>query len=619
MRQMRRAWLMATWLLCLGLSPASAQQAVPRSILILDESAGAAAGPFYAGIVSALRASVNRDPSNQYSIYVEHLDLSRFRGPSYELGLNRFFSTKYKERPVGVIVAVGTGALEYILRSRGELWPAVPVVFTFVNPLSANALQLPADVTGTTFRLKFSDMIAAARVAVPDLIGVAVVGDAIDTLVAYRHFKDEIPVVAATGMQIIDLMGMPIREVRARVANLPARTAIVYTVMYSDGEGTYLTPVEALGRFADAANRPIVVTAETQIGQGAIGGFIASPSALGQAAAVPVLRTFQGETAATIPVNEGNFVKPVFDWRQLRRWDVSESQLPPGSEIRFRQLSAWDQYRWQIVAIATAVLLQTGLIHWLLYERRRRRVSEMVTRDALSELAHVNRLATGNELSASIAHEVMQPLTGIVSSANAGLRWLSAATPDVDKARAMLTQIVAAGHRAAEVVRAIRAMFKKSTDNDQPVEMSGLILATLDLVRRDLEEHNVAVETGLEERLPVLRADTVQMQQVLLNLIVNAIDAMTTSSSGERILSVRSEVRDGCICVSVADNGPGVSEEMLDKIFTPLFTTKAQGMGLGLSICRSIVEAHHGRIWASLHQPRGVIIHISLPIERPEP
>ena len=511
---------------------------MPRSILILDDSAGAAAGPFYAGIVSAVRTTVTRDPSNQFSIFVEHLDFNRFRGPEYETAVNTYFSAKYKGQSIGVIVAVGTGTLQYILRARQELWPAVPVVFTFVDPLILIGSELPADVTGVTFKLKFSDMVAAARAVVPDLAGVAVVGDPAHTLLPYRHFKDEIPAAAATGLEIIDLMGLPMREVKARVAHLPERIAITYLGMYSDGEGTYLTPVEALGRFVEVANRPIVVTAESQIGQGSVGGLVSAPSAIGQAAALPAMRILQGERAAAIPVSEGKVIKPIFDWRQLQRWNVSESQLPPGSEIRFRQLGAWDQYRWQIIAIAVAVVLQAGLIHWLLYERRRRRASETAARNTLLELVHVNRLATGNELSASIAHEVMQPLTGIVSSANAGLRWLSAATPDVDKARAMLTQIVAAGHRTAEVVRAIRAMFKKDTDNSQPVEMSGLIVSSLDLVRTDLEEHDVAVETHLEESLPVIKGDAIQLQQVLLNLIVNAIDAMTASSSGERMLRV---------------------------------------------------------------------------------
>ena len=123
--------------------------------------------------------------------------------------------------------------------------------------------------------------------------------------------------------------------------------------MYSDGEGTYLTPVEGLRRFADAANRPIIVTAETQLGPGT-GGYIAVPSTIGQGAAVQVLRILQGERAAAIPVSEGNFVKPIFDWRQLQRWGISESTLPPGSEIRFRELTIWQQYFWQTVAISRA-------------------------------------------------------------------------------------------------------------------------------------------------------------------------------------------------------------------------------------------------------------------------
>ena len=168
---MRRTWSIAAWLLCLVLSPASADEAVPRSVLILDDSAGAAAGPFYAGIVSAVRTTVNRDPSNQFSIFVEHLDFNRFRGPEYEVAVNTYFSAKYKGQSIGVIVAIGTGTLQYILRARQELWPAVPVVFTFVDPLSLSGLELPADVTGTTFRLKFSDMVAAARAVVPDLAG----------------------------------------------------------------------------------------------------------------------------------------------------------------------------------------------------------------------------------------------------------------------------------------------------------------------------------------------------------------------------------------------------------------------------------------------------------------
>ncbi len=616
MRRLKYALAMMTWLVSVA-TPVLAAEPVPRSILILDESAGAAAGPFYAGIVAALRASVNSDPSRQASIFVEHLDLSRFRDAAYQDTLIAFLENKYRGKPIGVIVAVGDGALNYTLRLQSESWTQTPVVFTMVDTGAASGVKLPANVTGTTFRLKLSQMVEAAKAVVPNLQSVAIVGDAFEHLVPYRHLQHELPAIAAAGIQITDLTAMPLRYVRRRVADLPARSAIIYTVMYSDGEGTYLAPVEALRRFADAATRPIIVTTESQIGAGGTGGFVVVSSALGQHAASLVMRIFEGESVSTIPITEGNAVRPVFDWRQLDRWNVGESQLPPNSDIRFRQPSAWDQYRWHIGAIAAAVLVQFMLIHWLLYERRRRQQSEAVARNTLFELAHINRVATGSELTASIAHEVMQPLTGMVSSANAGLRWLSGEKPDVDKVRAVLSQIVAAGHRTAEVVRAIRAVFKRETVNYQPVEMNRLILEVLDLVKGDLLEHGVSVEMRLNESLPTIVGDPIQLQQVVLNLVINAIDAMSSLSGEARAVRVRTDIEEGGIGISVEDTGPGVTPEILDQMFKPLFSTKTQGMGLGLAICRSIVEAHHGTISAAHHQPHGLIVKLYLPVNHP--
>ena len=609
MRLMCRPWVIVAGLFCSIVSTAFAEQAMPRDVLVLDDSGGAAAGPFYANIVSALRGSVNRDPSNQYSIFVEHLDLHRFRGPEYELGLQRFFVTKYKDRPLGVIVAVGAGALQYVLRSREELWPTVPVVFTFVDPQYLSAL--PADVTGTTFRLKLFDMIAAGRVVVPDLNGIALVGDPLKTLVPYRHMQDEIPAVTATGLQIIDLTGMPMREVRARVANLPARTAIIYPGMYSDGEGTYLTPVEGLRRFADAANRPIVVTAETQLGPG-IGGYIAMPSEIGQATAVQVLRILQGEQAAAIPISEGNYIKPVFDWRQLQRWGISESTLPPGSEIKFREPTAWEQYRMQLLAICAVLLGQAALIGWLFYEHRRRHLAEAVARNSMMELTHMNRVATAGELSASIAHEVNQPLTGIVTRAAAARRWLAAERPDIDKARAALDHIEAAGHRASDIVKNVRSMFRKDTQDKSRVDINKLIREVLGLVHIDLRKHQIELQSELNDQLPSVLGNQVQLQQVIMNLVMNAIDSMRSAQL--RVLTVRSKLngRD-VVQVSIEDTGVGIDPSNRDKVFKPLFTTKEHGMGMGLAICHSIIEGHEGKIWITAGKSGGTVFHVELP------
>ena len=509
-----------------------------------------------------------------------------------------FFATKYKDRPLGVIVAVGVGALQYVLRSRDEIWPGVPVVFTFVDPQLLSAL--PADVTGTTFRLKLSDMIAAARVVVPDLNQIAVVGDPLNTLVPYRHMQDEIPAVTATGLQIIDLTGRPMREIRTRVANLPARTAILYPGMYSDGEGTYLTPVEGLRRFADAANRPIIVTAETQLGPGT-GGYIAVPSAIGQGAAVQVLRILQGERAAAIPVSEGNFIKPIFDWRQLQRWGVSESTLPPGSEIKFRELTIWEQYFWQMVAISAVVVLQALLIAALFYEDRRRRRSEANAHVLMAELTHMNRVVTAGQLTASIAHEIRQPLAAIAAFGNAGINWLKHKTPDLDEVRSSLDNIIKPVHRADDVIKSVTALFKKESTTRREVNLNELVQQVLTSTARAIDSNRIVLETNfIDSPPPVVMADPVQLQQVILNLIMNAIEAMSASEHGARMLRIETSIDQAdSVVITVADSGPGFDAKVGEQLFKPFFTTKSSGMGLGLSICKSIIEAHGGQLTVS--------------------
>jgi signal transduction histidine kinase len=187
--------------------------------------------------------------------------------------------------------------------------------------------------------------------------------------------------------------------------------------IYLNNEGATYFPRDALVEIAKVANRPIVVDAETFIGYGAIGGLVADPSRLGEDAANVTLRILCGESASQIPIlPNGNRMRPIFDWRQLQRWGVNESRLPPGSEIRFRELSAWKRYRWQIVAIAGALLAQLVLIVGLFYEHRRRRLAEITSRQRLTELARINRRNMAGELTASIAHEVKQPLAAITAN-----------------------------------------------------------------------------------------------------------------------------------------------------------------------------------------------------------
>jgi PAS domain S-box-containing protein len=237
---------------------------------------------------------------------------------------------------------------------------------------------------------------------------------------------------------------------------------------------------------------------------------------------------------------------------------------------------------------------------------------------AQAELARVARVTTLGELTASIAHEINQPLGAMVANGNAGLRWLERAIPDVDEARAAFTRIVNDGHRAAEVIESIQAIFKNVDQEKVPTDINKLVRDTLGLMLGELRANHVSVQTKLVDNLPDVRGNRVQLQQVILNLIRNAIEAMNSVTNRARLLRIGSVIHepDG-VLVSVEDSGTGLNPEDTERIFDSFFTTKPQGTGMGLSISRSIIEGHQGRLSASSGIDQGAVFSVLLPAVRP--
>jgi signal transduction histidine kinase len=230
----------------------------------------------------------------------------------------------------------------------------------------------------------------------------------------------------------------------------------------------------------------------------------------------------------------------------------------------------------------------------------------------MAELTHMNRVATAGVLAASIAHEINQPLTGIVVSASAARRWLALSEPSIEEAQDALDQIERDGHRAGEIITSLRGMFKKETQARKPIDINKLIFTVLAIVRHELQTHGVDLRTQLDESLPALEGDRVQLQQVVLNLVMNAIEAM--QSAAPRTLSIRSCLsKPNFVHVAIEDTGTGIDPSNHDHIFNPMFTTKARGMGIGLSVCQSIVKSHNGRIWVTRGIEKGSIFQFELP------
>jgi PAS domain S-box-containing protein len=274
----------------------------------------------------------------------------------------------------------------------------------------------------------------------------------------------------------------------------------------------------------------------------------------------------------------------------------------------------WIQlYVFAIPDIETNEQLMFGMMQDIT-ESKRSKDALAATRAELVRVARVNRFGA---MTASIAHEINQPLAAMVANANAAQRWLSNPTPDLDEVRAALKRIGSDGHRAAELVQGIRAMFRNDGQKRILVDLNHLVREVLALVQGDLLERRVSVYTELSADVPQVMADRVQLQQVIMNLVTNAMDAMGPVTDRHPILRVKSEIRGGdSVVVAVEDSGTGIDPDKMDRLFDTFFTTKPDGMGMGLSICRSIIEAHSGRVWASAGVPHGSVFRFELPVKQ---
>jgi PAS domain S-box-containing protein len=248
---------------------------------------------------------------------------------------------------------------------------------------------------------------------------------------------------------------------------------------------------------------------------------------------------------------------------------------------------------------------------------RNLRESEQRYRDAQMALAHANRVTTMGQLTASIAHEVNQPIAATVTNAEAALRWLGGHPPDLEEVRQSLDAIIKDGNRAGDVIGRIRALVKKVPPRHDQLDINEAIHEVIEVMRSELLRNGVSLQTELAKRLPLIRGDRIELQQIVLNLIMNAVEAMSEASNGSRdlLISTAEDILNG-VLVAVRDSGPGLNPESLERLFDPFYTTKPGGMGMGLSICRSIIEAHGGRVWAAANEPHGASFHFSLPVRR---
>ncbi len=615
----RRCWsavLILSGCFCFSIAQGAEETEAAWRVVILHSSDIAL--PASVLLEQTARKTLLAKATRRIEFYTESLDGLRLPNSEYESTFVEFLRKKYKDRKPNVIIAVVPLALDFVQQHRLELWSEIPVVFCVIPEEVIRGRILGSGVTGVCMDYDIAGTINLAITLQPNarrLVLVAGVGDP-DKLWLQKCEQD---LARYTRLQTVILTNRSMPELMEAVHRLPRDSIVFYVSVYRDTTGQVFVPRDALKQLSQISGAPIYGAVDTFLGYGIVGGMISSWETQGRRAAQIALRILAGENPQAIPIEPSPPAEPMIDWRELQRWRIKEDQLPQGTIAAFRQPSFWDSYRWYVVAVGVAVAAQSALIISLLSQRARRRRAEILAQRQQTDLAHASRLTMVGELTASIAHEINQPLGAILSNAETAEILLQSKQPHLEEVHQILADIRKDDQRASEVIRRMRELLRKRELELELIDLNTVASDVLRLVDGETHRRGVEIEKRFADTLPAVRGDVIHLQQVLLNLILNGMEAMSESSESNRRITMRTAYDgNGNVEVAVEDSGPGIPPDRLSRLFDSFFTTKTHGMGLGLSIVRSIVGAHGGRIWAENNSSGGACFRFTLPVNGKE-
>jgi signal transduction histidine kinase len=546
-----------------------------------------------------------------YDVYAEYRDGERFAGPEQDRRFAEEILGKYAGLPIDAVLTFGPGALAFAADTADAFAPGAPVAYGAVARAQIEGRTLPATFGGVVAAFDVAGTVRLARSLQPQARRVVVLsGSAPFDRNWEASARDALAEVRGVAVEYVS--GLTLAGFEDFAAEVDPDTILLILTIFEDAAGERFIPRDAVERITARAAAPVYGVYDTYVGAGALGGVFSTFEGIGAAVAKLALEAL-GPRRPSLGMAAAP-VSAVVDWRQVRRFGLDASALPPDVATLFREVGTWERYRAQILITLAVILAQTATIAALVVQGRRRRRAEAAVAEGRLELAHLSRVAQLGELSGALAHELNQPLAAILANAEAGERLMTQSPPDLAEVRAILGDIVEDDRRAAAVVGELRQLIAKRAPVLVEIDLNAVVAATLRLVGNEMRMRGVSVDTRLERgRLPV-RGNKAQLQQVLINLMVNAADAMAGRPAEERRMTIEtSRRRDGRRELAVRDIGPGVAPEMRDGLFRAFRTTKPHGLGLGLSICRTIAESHGGTLDFDPAADRGARVVLALP------
>jgi len=726
--QIRHAFLAGLALQCLALA-----EAPPRVLLLFSNDRLLPANQLME--IGLRRAFQEGDDAKPIDLYAEFLDAVRFPNPDQSAAMEEYLRRRHGDAPPDVWIALGAQALDFLMQRRDTLFPGTPIVVGGVDSAQIAALTDRRGLTGRPMEWSVTPLLEQLPEMRPEIRKILLISGAAEfdrkrsdqALAQTEPFRDRYEIESSQGEPLDDLL--------ERVSKLPKDTLVIYLTYFQTPDGRFYVPREVAGWVAEKSSVPVLSYYETYVGTGVMGGAVIPFDEEGQAVGVIARRVVEGEDAETIGILPPGKPRWVIDERAMRRYRWIQSNLASGTEVRFRKLSLWEEYRKELVIVIATLLLQTALIIGLLAARARQRRAESEKRmsesrfskvfsaspvsislirqsdgrildanpawerltgvsraealakthlelgfgfeepgepqflelltsgkplrdfelrmrmpngasrllsvsaelvnlhgepsyismakditdiqeaeEARQKLQQASRLGMLGELTASIAHEVNQPLGAILSNADAATMLMERPDPPLDEIREILSDIRRDDIRASEVIRQVRSIVARGETARAPLDPGELAKRVAAMVRHDCKARSISLTCDVAEDLPQICGEKVRLEQVLLNLLLNAMDALKEVHGGRRIRLVVALTQDGMVELSVTDSGAGIPPDLMERIFENFFSTKSEGMGLGLALSRSIAEAHGGKLIARNSPEGGASFHLILPL-----
>lgn len=581
--------------------------------------------PAYKIFIDEIRQKLIQEFGDAYTMYMEYLETEKYPEANYPKERFDLYNETYRKIKLDLLICIGVNVISPI-KKYGESYlfnlPTISLDYDFSELGYYADLTLNDQTAVLDLKLDFEATLSYALKLFPKTSSIYFIS-------GVARFDNQLSAISEKAAEKIKgsrnitfIKDTSMDDIVRMVHNLPENSLVFVTSFIMDKKLVPYYNPDAIRIISRESNAPVFHYNSIGIGSGSVGGYILSFQKVGQQIGESAVKILKGINPNSIEVTQKEYYEYLFDWRQLKRWNIANSDLiPKESTILFKDVNLLEEYKWVLGAVLLFLVLQSMLIANLIHLNRNQKLMTkkiIETENKYREFLHEDRSLRLGQLTASLSHELNQPLTAILSNAQAGINFVNSneATPELLKE--IFQKIVDNDKRGASILGSIRGMLKLESREKEKINLNALINEVAAVLHSEATRLNTKLNIELTDEKVNVLADGIQIQQVLLNFILNALQSMEKINSSIKIITVSLSKNNEDVIVSVRDRGKGIDEGEMEKLFKPFITSKKEGTGIGLAICRSIIEEHKGKIWAENMTDGGAKFSFSLKILKDE-